>query len=237
MFAIFKKEFNTFFTSPIGYLVIGVFLLINGLFLWVFEGDFNILNAGFADLNAFFFIAPWFLLFLIPAITMRSFSDEYRLGTIEILQTKPLSDPQIVTGKFLGALALIFIALLPTLTYVFTVVKLGNPPGNLDVGSTVGSYFGLILLASAYTAMGLFSSTLSNNQIVTFLIGVILSFFMFYGFEALAGLYPSEAVRKMGMDYHFDSLSRGVIDTRDMIYFISVTFFFLYLTYLKLQQK
>lgn len=237
MFAIFKKEFNTFFASPIGYLVIGVFLLINGLFLWVFKGDFNILNAGFADLNAFFFIAPWFLLFLIPAITMRSFSDEYRLGTIEILQTKPLSDPQIVMGKFLGALALIFIALLPTLVYIFTLVKLGNPPGNLDVGSTAGSYFGLILLASAYTAIGLFTSTLSNNQIVTFLIGAVLCFFMFYGFEALAGLYPSETVRKLGMDYHFNSIGRGVVDTRDLVYFISVTLFFLYLTYVKLQRK
>ncbi len=237
MFAIFKKELSAFFASPIGYLAIGVFLLINGLFLWVFKNDFNILNAGFADLNAFFFIAPWFFLFLIPAVTMRSFSDEYRLGTIEILQTKPLRNFQIVSGKFLGALVLILMALLPTLVYVFTVIKLGNPPGNLDSGSTVGSYFGLMLLASAYTATGLFASTLSNNQIVTFLIGIILCFFMFYGFEALAGLYPSETIRQLGMEYHFNSISRGVIDTRDVVYFLSVTAFFLYLTHLKLKKQ
>ncbi|PID71253.1 MAG: gliding motility-associated ABC transporter permease subunit GldF [Flavobacteriales bacterium] len=237
MFAIFKKELSAFFASPIGYLAIGVFLLINGLFLWVFKNDFNILNAGFADLNAFFFIAPWFFLFLIPAVTMRSFSDEYRLGTIEILQTKPLRNFQIISGKFLGALVLILMALLPTLVYVFTVIKLGNPPGNLDSGSTVGSYFGLMLLASAYTATGLFASTLSNNQIVTFLIGIILCFFMFYGFEALAGLYPSETIRQLGMEYHFNSISRGVIDTRDVVYFLSVTAFFLYLTHLKLKKQ
>ena len=145
MLAILKKELNSFFASPIGYLVIAVFLLINGLFLWVFKGEFNILNAGFADLNAFFFIAPWFFLFLIPAITMRSFSDEFRLGTIEILKTKPLTDWQIVLGKYFGALMLIILALIPTLIYVFSIVKLGNPVGNLDIGSTIGSYIGLII--------------------------------------------------------------------------------------------
>jgi len=234
MFAILKKELNSFFASPIGYLVIAVFLVINGLYLWVFKGDFNILNAGFADLNSFFFIAPWFFLFLIPAITMRSFSDEYRLGTIEILKTKPLTDWQIVLGKYAGALMLIIIALLPTLIYVNSIVQLGLPTGNLDIGSTIGSYIGLLFLASAYTAVGIFTSTLSNNQIVAFILSVIISFFLFYGFEALADLTSSEMLRGFGMNEHFKSISRGVIDTRDIIYFASITVFFLFLTKLKL---
>ena len=188
MLAILKKELNSFFASPIGYLVIAVFLLVNGLFLWVFKGQFNILDAGFADLNMFFFMVPWFFLFLIPAVTMRSFSDEFRLGTIEILKTKPLTDWQIVLGKYFGALLLIILALIPTLIYVFSIYKLGNPVGNLDTGVITGSYLGLLFLASAYTAIGLFTSTLSNNQIVAFILGVIISFFMFYGFEAIANM-------------------------------------------------
>ena len=234
MLAVLKKELNSFFASPIGYLVIAVFLVVNGLYLWIFKGDFNILNAGFADLNSFFFIAPWFFLFLIPVITMRSFSDEFRLGTIEILKTKPLTDWQIVLGKYFGALLLIIIALLPTLIYVYSIIQLGNPVGNIDVGSTIGSYIGLLFLASTYTSVGLFTSTLSNNQIVAFIMAVIISFFLFYGFEALADLGISEMLRNFGMNAHFKSISRGIIDTRDIIYFISITVFFLFLTKLKL---
>ncbi len=237
MIAILKKELNSFFASPIGYLVIAVFLIINGLFLWVFKGDFNILNAGFADLNSFFFIAPWFFLFLIPAITMRSFSDEFRLGTIEILKTKPLSNTQIILGKFFGALVLIILALIPTLIYVFSILKLGNPTNNLDFGSTLGSYIGLLFLASAYTSIGLFTSTFSNNQIVAFIIAILISFFMFYGFKALADLELSETLRSFGMHDHFKSISRGVIDTKDIVYFVSITVFFLFLTKLKLDKE
>jgi len=239
MFAILKKEFNTFFASPIGYLVIAVFLLINGLFLWVFKGDFNILNAGFSDLTSFFYLAPWFFIFLIPAITMRSFSDEIRSGTIEILKTKPLSNWQIIIGKYLGAFLLIVLALIPTVTYVYTIHKLGNPIGNLDFGSTLGSYFGLLFLAAAFTAIGLFTSTLSNNQIVAFIIGVALSFLMFYGFEAIAELqlFKNFSIQNIGMNEHFKSMSRGVIDTKDILYFASVTFFFLFLTKLKFDKQ
>ena len=239
MLAILKKEFNTFFASPIGYLVIAVFLLINGLFLWVFKGDFNILNAGFSDLSNFFYLAPWFFIFLIPAITMRSFSDEIKMGTIEILKTKPLTNWQIVLGKYFGALALIIFALIPTLTYVYTVNQLGNPVGNLDFGGTLGSYFGLLFLAGAFTAIGLFTSTLSNNQIVAFIIGVTLSFGMFYGFEAVAELnfFKNYTIQNIGMNEHFKSISRGVIDTKDILYFVSVTFFFLFLTKMNFDKK
>jgi len=237
MFALLKKELNSFFASPIGYLVIASFLVVNGLFLWVFKGEFNILNAGFADLNSFFYIAPWFFLFLIPAITMRSFSDEFRLGTIEILKTKPLNNWQIVMGKFLGALLLIILALIPTLIYVYSIFQLKNSAAILDMSSTIGSYSGLLFLASSYTAIGLFTSTFSKNQIVAFILAILISFFMYYGFEALADLGISETLRDFGMSTHFKSISRGVIDTRDIIYFLSLTFFFLFLTQLKLSQE
>ena len=179
MFAILKKEINSFFASPIAYLVIGVFLLINGLFLWVFKDDFNILNAGFADLNSFFFLAPWVFLFLIPAITMKSFADEFSDGTIELLKTKPISDWKIVLGKFWASLLLVFVALLPTLTYAYTIYQLANPIGDIDFGSAIGSYIGLLFLAATYTSIGLFTSTLSKNQIVAFILGVMITFFLF----------------------------------------------------------
>lgn len=230
MFAILKKEINTFFSSPIGYLVITIFLLLNGLFLWVFKGDFNILDYGFADLSSFFLIAPWILMFLIPAVTMRSFSDEKKQGTLELLLTKPISKLQIVLGKYFGSLILIIIALLPTLLYVYTVYKLGNPIGNLDIGSTIGSYFGLLFLMTSYTALGVFSSTLSENQIVAFLIALSLCFLFYIGFEGIADFTSNSLIEQLGMSYHFKSMSRGVLDTRDIIYFLSVTAFFIVLT-------
>ncbi|MFK8059048.1 MAG: gliding motility-associated ABC transporter permease subunit GldF [Polaribacter sp.] len=238
MFSILKKEFNSFFTSPIAYLVIGVFLLINGLFLWIFKDDFNILNAGFADLNPFFFLAPWVFLFLIPAITMKSFADEFNSGTIELLKTKPISDWQIVLGKFWASLLLVVVALIPTLTYVYTVYQLGNPVGNIDFGSTIGSYIGLLFLAATYTAIGLFTSTLSKNQVVTFLLGVFITFILYYGFDSISNLLGNDLnIKKIGINEHFKSISRGVIDTRDIIYFVSVTVFFLFITKMRLDNE
>lgn len=239
MKAILKKEFNSFFASPIAYLVIGVFLLTNGLFLFVFNDDFNILNAGFADISPFFYLAPWVFLFLIPAITMKSFADEFNNGTIELLKTKPLSDWQIVLGKFWASLLLVFIAIIPTFIYVYTVYKLGNPIGNIDFGSTIGSYIGLLFLASTYTAIGLFTSTLSKNQIVAFILGVFITFFLFYGFDAISTSFGnySLTIQKIGINEHFKSISRGVIDTRDILYFLSVTFFFLFITKSRLDHE
>ena len=238
MFAILKKEFNSFFASPIAYLVIGVFLLINGLFLFIFNDDFNILNAGFADVTPFFYLAPWVFLFLIPAITMKSFADEFNTGTIELLKTKPISDWQIVFGKFWASLLLVLVAIIPTFIYVFTVYKLGNPLGNIDFGSTIGSYIGLLFLASTYTAIGLFTSTLSKNQIVAFILGVFITFFLYYGFDAIATSFDNDlTIRKIGINEHFKSISRGVIDTRDIIYFLSVTIFFLFITKIRLDNE
>lgn len=238
MYPILKKEFNSFFASPIAYLVIAVFLMINGLFLWVFKDDFNILNAGFADLNPFFFLAPWLFLFLIPAITMKSFADEYNSGTIELLKTKPISDWQIVMGKFWASLLLVIVALIPTLSYVYTVYSLGNPIGNLDFGSTIGSYMGLLFLASTYTAIGLFTSTLSKNQIVAFILSVFITFFLFYGFDAISNSLGNDlSIQKIGINEHFKSISRGVIDTRDIIYFVSTTVLFLFITKMRLENE
>ena len=239
MLAILKKEFNSFFASPIAYLVIGVFLLINGLFLFIFNDDFNILNAGFADVTPFFYLAPWVFLFLIPAITMKSFADEFNTGTIELLKTKPISDWQIVLGKFCASLLLVCIAIIPTFIYVYTVYELGNPVGNIDFGSTIGSYIGLLFLASTYTAVGLFTSTLSKNQIVAFILGVFITFFLFYGFDAIATSFGNSSltIQQLGINEHFKSISRGVIDTRDILYFLSVTFFFLFITKMRLDNE
>lgn len=237
MLAILKKEINSFFASPIGYLVIAIFLLLNGLFLWLFKGEFNILNYGFADLSSFFFLAPWILIFLISAVTMRSFSDEKKQGTLELLLTKPISHINIVLGKYFGAFILILIALLPTLLYVYTVYQLGNPVGNLDIGSTLGSYFGLLFLIASYTSIGVFSSTLSDNQIVAFITSVFLCFLFYIGFEGIADFTSSNFIDQLGMSSHYKSISRGVLDTRDIIYFISITVFFLILTKLNLTKE
>lgn len=236
MFAILKKEINAFFASPVGYLVVAVFLLLNGLFLWLFKGEFNILDNGFAELTPFFNLAPWILLFLIPAVTMRSFSDEKKQGTLELLLTKPIKKINIVLGKYLGAFVLILTALLPTLLYVYSVYQLGNSIGNLDLGSTLGSYFGLLFLIAAYTAIGVFASTLSNNQIVAFIVSVFLCFFFYYGFNGMADLLSSESVSQLGMEAHYKSMSRGVLDTRDILYFASITIIFIFLTVLQLNE-
>ena len=239
MLAIFKKEIRSFFTSPMGYLVVGLFLLLNGLFLWVFDGPYNLLEYGFADLSNFFAIAPWIFLFLIPAICMRSFSEERKLGTLELLYIKPTTLWQIVLGKFLGASALVLIALLPTILYAYAISELGTTVGNLDLGLIWGSYFGMIFLIFAYAAISLFISALSENQIVAFLISVLICFFLFYGFDAIASLIDNGTValgvKSLGMKAHYDDMANGVVDTRDLVYFLSVGYAFLFLTqvYLK----
>lgn len=239
MKAIFIKEINSFFASPIGFLVIGIFLVINSLFLFVIKGEFNILDNGFADLSPFFVLSPWVFLFLVPAVTMRSFSEERKQGTLEILLTKPLTEIQLIMGKFLGAFTLIFLALLPTLFFVYTIWQLGNPIGNIDLAATIGAYIGLLFMAATFTAIGVFASTLSQNQIVAFIIAVLLCLLMLYGFDAISNLnlfgnqFPIET---LGLQYHFNSVSRGVIDTRNLVYFVSVALIFLMFTKINLKQ-
>lgn len=241
MLAIFKREIQSFFTSPIGYLVIGLFLVLNGLFLWVFKGPFNIFQYGFADLGNFFLLAPWIFLFLIPAITMKSFSDELKMGTLELLFIKPITIWQTVLGKFLGTFLLALIAIAPTLFYVYSISELGTTIGNIDMGMVMGSYFGLIFLVASYTAIGIFASTFSENQIVAFIWGMALCFFLYYGFEGISTFITdggiSQSIRGLGMKPHFDSIAIGVIDTRDIIYFLSISLFFLFLTVTQLKNS
>ncbi|MEL4308925.1 gliding motility-associated ABC transporter permease subunit GldF [Joostella sp. CR20] len=232
MTAIIKREISSFFSTPIAYLVIGLFLVLNGLFLWVFNGDFNILESGFADLHPFFQLAPWILIFLTPAVTMKSFSEEKKTGTLELLLTRPITKTQIVLGKFFGTFILMLLALIPTLLYVFTLWQLANPVGNIDLGSIIGSYFGLLFLTSAYTAIGIFTSSLTDNQIIAFIGAVFICFIAYYGFS---GIESATFLEVFSLKYHFESISRGVIDVRDIIFFLSVSTFFLILTIFKLK--
>lgn len=235
MLAIIKREINSFFSSSIGYLVIAIFLTINGIFLWVFTGSYNIFDNGFADLSAFFELAPWVMLFLIPSVTMRALSDEKKSGTLELLITKPISLKSIVLGKYFGSVILILIALIPTLLYVFTISELGNPPGNWDVGSTLGSYIGLLCLVFAFSAIGIFSSSLSSNQLAAFIIALFLCFVIYYAFDGIAAATTVVSLDNLGLKTHYDNISRGVLDTRDMIYFLSISIFFIAATIFNLR--
>lgn len=240
MFTIFRKEVASFFSSLIGYIAIIVFLLTCGLFLWVFP-DTAILDYGYAGLDNLFMLAPWVFMFLIPAITMRSFSDEFRSGTMELLATRPVTDMQIIGGKYLAALFLVVCALLPTFTYFITVYQLGSPPGNLDTGAILGSYIGLLLLGASFTTIGIFASSLTQNQIVAFLLAVFLCFFCYTAFDYLSKLdifyaKTDSFVEWLGINSHYISLSRGVIDTRDILYFGSFIALFLLLTRVVLER-
>lgn len=241
MLALFTKEINSFLSSLTGYLVIAVFLLINGLFLWVFSTEFNILDFGYANLDGLFVLAPFVFLFLVPAITMRSFADEQKSGTIEMLLTKPISDLQIITAKYLSSLSLVIFSLLPTIIYYFTVYQLGLPKGNLDTGGIMGSYIGLFFLGATFTAIGIFSSSITDNQILSFILAVIISGFMYLGFElvfsfSLFGSFDL-FIKQMGISSHYSSISRGVIDTRDILYFLSLIALFLSFTKLALASR
>ena len=234
MFALINKEIRSFLGSLIGYIVIIVFLTTLGLFLWVFPGDTNVLDSGYSSIGALFYIAPWVFMFLIPAITMRLFSEESRTGTIELLLTKPLTDFQIVLAKYIAGFLLVLFSLLPTLVYFYSVYQLGAPVGNIDMGGTWGSYFGLLFLGSVFVAIGLFSSAISNNQIISFIIGVFLCFFTYVGFESISSLKLfgaiDDVIINFGINAHYLSMSRGVIDTRDVIYFFGVISLFLLFT-------
>jgi ABC-2 type transport system permease protein len=241
MIALINKEIGSFFSSLTGYIVITVFLVINGLFIWVFPGQLNIPESGYATLDTLFIIAPWVFLFLVPAVTMRMFSEEKRSGTLELLLVRPLTDLQIVFSKFTAAVALVLISLIPTLVYYWSVYTLGNPPGNLDAGAIWGSYIGLFFLGSCYAAIGIFSSSVTENQIVAFITAVLLSFFFFTGFELLSALplnlRTEQLLIYLGINEHYRSISRGVVDTRDIIYFASLIAFFIFLTRTVLQSR
>jgi ABC-2 type transport system permease protein len=239
MYYLLKKEIAAFFTSLTGYMVIIVFLVANGLFLWIFPGDSNILDNGYATLDSFFMMAPWIFLFLIPAITMRSFAEEKKSGTMEFLLTKPLSYTEIVMAKFLGSLSLVLLSLIPCLVFYYSVSALGNPPGNLDKGAILGSFIGLFLLAAIYVAVGVFASSLTQNQVVAFVIAVLASFVLFIGFDSLALLsvfsHFDSFILNLGINEHYKSISRGVVDSRDLIYYLGMVVIFFLFTKIRIQ--
>jgi len=241
MYTLLRKELSTFLSSLIGYTVIIVFLMVNGLFLWVFPQQFNIFDYGFASLDNYFTLAPWVFLFLIPAITMRSFAEEHKAGTMEMLLTKPITEFEIILAKYLAAVVLVLFAILPTLVYYIAIYKLGMPPGNLDQGGTWGSYIGLFFLGAGFAAIGIFASAISGNQIVSFLIAVFLCGFVYTGFDFIYNLSVFGSfglfVSQLGIDAHYAGMSRGVIDTRDVLYFLSLVAFFLLLTRFFLERR
>ncbi len=238
MIQVFVKEFNSFLNSLIAYIVIGAFLTGIGLLTWVFP-ETSVLDYGFADLDTLFSMAPYVFIFLIPAITMKSFAEEKKMGTLELLLTKPLSDWSVVLGKFLATWALVFLALVPTVIYYFSVYKLGNPVGNVDSAGVMGSYIGLALLAMIFSAFGLFASSLTSNQIVSFILAAFLCFLIYIGFDSLSSFGGNAAlsIKQLGIIYHYESLSKGLVDSRDVIYFLSVTGFILLTTKLVISSR
>lgn len=222
---ILKKEISHFMSSLIAYIVIGVFLTGIGLFMWVYP-DTNVIDYGYADMESLFSLSPYVFLFLIPAVTMRTFAEEKRLGTMQLLLTHPLRDWDIILGKFLGSFTLVLFALLPTLLYFYSVYELGNPTGNLDISGTIGSYLGLVLLGAVFTSIGVFASSITSKQIVAFVIAVFLCYVLFIGFASLANFNDtsdfSYYISQFGIAYHYDYLRKGLVDSRNILYFFSV---------------
>jgi ABC-2 type transport system permease protein len=241
MKALYLKELRSFLSSIIGYIFIGIFLVLNSLFLWVFSYETNILEGGTADLRSFFGISPIIFLILIPAITMRSFSEERRTGTIELLFTKPISDFTIIFTKYLAGVTLVFISILPTLIYYYSVHNLGEPVGIIDDGATITSYLGLMLVGACLVAVGIFASSVTDSQIVSFILSMFLSWFLFMGLDLLAVYSQFGGLdlifRNLGIMEHYESIQKGVIDTRDIIYFISFAAVFILSTKLVLQAR
>jgi ABC-2 type transport system permease protein len=240
MLTIYQKEISTFFNSLIGYLVIAVFLILVGVNTWIFS-DTSVLDYGYADMSSLFSFGPLAFLFLIPAITMRSFAEEKKDGTLELLLTKPLSDWQLIWGKYLSGLTLVLFALIPTVVYYFSISNLGNPPGNIDTAAVITSYLGLLLLGAVFTSIGIFSSSIFHNQIVSFLISLVICYVMLDGVSRIASLdfwgNLSHSIRRLGLDYHYDALSKGVVDSRNVMYFLGIITLMLTATNLQLGSR
>ncbi len=244
MFILYIKEIRSFLSSLIGYVAIGVFITLIGIFMWVVPSESsgsNVLENGFANIDPLFILAPWVYLFLIPAITMRSFSEEKKTGTIELLLTRPIADLQIVLAKYFAGFTLVIISLLPTLIYYYSVHQLGYPKGNIDTGGMWGSYIGLLFLGAGFVSIGIFASSVAENQVIAFIIAMLLCFFCYMGFEyaAASGIFGKydAFVKALGLNEHYVSMSRGVIDTRDALYFVSVIAIFNLATKLVLQSR
>lgn len=241
MIAQLRKELQLYFSGVLGYLIIGIYLLINGLMLWVFPGAFNLLEGGYASLTNYFGLAPWVFLFLIPAVSMRVFSEEIKTGMMELLAVRPISTVQLVVAKYFGTLMVVVLSIVPTLVYLWSISALGSPVGNLDWGAAIGSFVGLIALGAAYTAVALFASALTSNNVVAFVLGVAINMGMYLGFEALADLYKFSGwelvVRQFGFNEHYIAVSRGVLAARDLGYFVGLVLLFLSATIAVLSRR
>lgn len=240
MFQVLAKEFNSFLNSLIAYVVIGVFLVAMGLLMWVFP-ESSVLEYGYADMDTLFSLGPYVFIFLIPAITMRSFAEEKKAGTIELLITKPLSDWEIVLGKYFASFLLVCCAVVPSVIYYFSIRALGNPVGNIDTPGVVGSYLGLLFLGAVFTAVGILSSSLTKNQIIAFIVAAFFCFLLFSGFESLATMNIWSAntlfIKQLGLLAHYDALSKGLIDSRDILFFLSVIVIMLSITKIILSSR
>jgi len=241
MITLYKKEISIFFSTIIGYLIIGFFLLISSLILWHDISEINILDNAYASMDSFFSIAPLIFLLFIPSVSMRVFSEEFNTGTIETLITKPISSFEIVTAKFFAVLSLVIIAILPTITYVISIYFLGETTGNLDLAAVVGSYIGLLLLSSIFASISVYASSLSSNQIVAFILAMIMSSFFFFGFDILSQLPYLQIVdltlQKIGISYHYNMMSKGLLKVSDLVYFMSVSLLFIKLTEVVIKNK
>lgn len=239
MFAIFQKEIGSFFNSLVAYIVMATFLVAIGLIVWVFP-ESNILDYGYADLGSFFSLAPYVLIFLIPAITMRSIAEESRNGTLELLLTKPLLNRDLILGKFFANWLLVLLTIFPTLLYYISVYQLGNPVGNVDSAAVFGSYIGLALLSGVLVTMGIWSSSLNENQIVAFVLGVFLAFVWYIGFSSISSLleigFGAQVFSWLALDEQYRSLGKGLVDSRNVIYLLSLMTFFLMLTYRRIEK-
>lgn len=239
MKSLIRKELALYFSNLSGYLISCLFLLITGLFLWVIPGHWNIFSSGYAQLNGLFELAPWLYLFLIPAVSMRLFADEYRSGTMELLMTSPLTSWQVVGAKYISGLVVILLSLLPTFIYLYSLSAMASPVGNVDMGATVGSYLGLLLLAGIYLAIGLFTSSLTDNQIIAFLLALVICYVLYAGLDFTSTIFNgrwTQFISSGGIAAHYEALSRGVVLISDIVYYLSVTVLFLYFTKLRIQR-
>jgi ABC-2 type transport system permease protein len=240
MRALYWKEVNGFFSNLSGYLILGVFLVSLGLIVWVFP-DTSVLEYGFADLEPLFVYTPYVFTFLVPAITMKMIAEERKSGTWEILMTSPLSIPKIIVAKYAAALTLIVVALLPTLVYYYSVVQLGDPVGNIDHAGFFGSWIGLVFIGAVFASIGILGSALTSHQIVAFILGVFISFLLYFGLTALVQLQVMSPfalfLEELSLSYHYQSMSRGVIDAQNIAYFLTVIVLMLGLTGILIRRK
>jgi ABC-2 type transport system permease protein len=234
MWALIKREWFVFFSTPLGYLSLGFFLTLSTLFLWFLETGFNLLNAGFADLNAFFVLAPWLFLLLVPALSMRSFSDEKRLGTLELLMTKPLSLWHILLAKYIANLMLILTALLPTVVYFFTIDDLKIGDSSIDWGSTITAYWGLFCVGASFMSLGILSALLTKSQTTAFMTALLLCFVQFYVWKGIADLMEHQEYyhffNAIGIFEHYLNFRQGVFTLKDGVYFLGLNYIVLYIS-------